>query len=93
MKKVFIFLLLLYTAISATTVDMKPKYTLKATGGVQDMVYSKNKLYAATDNGTVEIFNIKNRKTRTSRCRIMPAEIFHFINKLNRSFFPIKIKS
>jgi len=62
MKKVFIFLLLLYTAISATTVDMKPKYTLKATGGVQDMVYSKSKLYAATDNGTVEIFNIKNRK-------------------------------
>jgi hypothetical protein len=48
-------------SLSATTI-LKPKHTLRAFGPVNDFVYNGHKLYVATSNGSVEIFDTKKYK-------------------------------
>lgn len=46
--------------------NLEPQKVFKATGTVQSIVLKNNKLYAGTDNGTVEIFDtINNKKIKT----------------------------
>ena len=42
--------------------NLTPSYSLKTTGTVQSMVIENEKLYAGTDNGTVEIFDLKTKE-------------------------------
>ena len=41
---------------------MQPTFSFKATGTVQSMVFENDLLYAGTDNGTVEIFQLKTKQ-------------------------------
>lgn len=46
--------------------DLEPSKVFKVTGNAQSIVVKGNKLYAGTDNGTVEIFNTaSNKKIKT----------------------------
>jgi len=59
-------LILLFTISLFALQDVTPTKIFKATGTVQSMAFQNGKLYAGTDNGTVEVFNIKNQnKIRT----------------------------
>lgn len=58
-KSLFFFLLL--GAVSGIFA-INPVFTLKASGDVTDMVKENNHLYVATDAGTVDVFNILQRK-------------------------------
>jgi len=49
--------------------SLEPSKIFTATGSVQDIKYNKEKIYAATDNGTVEIFDI-NTKERLNTIKI-----------------------
>ncbi len=49
--------------------DLSPTYTLKASGNVQALFYEKTKLYAASDNGVVEIFDT-NTKAKIKTIKI-----------------------
>ena len=42
--------------------NLKPAFSLEATGGVQSIYYKDSKLYAGTDNGTVEVFDLDTQK-------------------------------
>jgi len=42
--------------------EVTPTYSLKATGAVQGIVYKDELLYAGTANGTVEVFDTKEKK-------------------------------
>ncbi len=54
---IFVFIVNVY-AIQTLT----PTYSLQATSDVQDIVYNDNKLYAATSQGTIDIFDITTQK-------------------------------
>ena len=41
--------------------DLKPAFTLKASGAVVDMMSKNNLLYVATVNGIIDIFDIKTK--------------------------------
>lgn len=41
--------------------DIAPTFTLKASGDVQAIIYEKDKLYSATTNGTIEIFDTRTK--------------------------------
>ena len=58
-KLIIIFLLILQT-INAK--EIHPTFTLKSIGYVNDFVVVKDKLYAANDAGTVDIFDLKTKK-------------------------------
>ncbi|NVJ52227.1 MAG: WD40 repeat domain-containing protein [Campylobacteraceae bacterium] len=61
MSKLFLSFLIL--AVSSFALEeVTPTYFLKATGTVQEIVYKKGLLYAGTDNGTVEVFDTKDKK-------------------------------
>ncbi len=60
MKKIFLILIFCITSYGVET--LKPSYSLLATSGVQSMVLQNNTLYAGTEGGTVEIFDITKRK-------------------------------
>lgn len=53
-----VFLVFFSIILFATT----PSFSLKASGGVYDFIIEDNILYAATDAGVVDIFNIKTKK-------------------------------
>ncbi len=53
-----VFLVFFSIILFATT----PSFSLKASGGVYDFIIEENILYAATDAGVVDIFNINKRK-------------------------------
>ncbi len=53
-----VFLVFFSIILFATT----PSFSLKASGGVYDFIVEENILYAATDAGVVDIFNINKRK-------------------------------
>ncbi len=60
MKLFLVLTLFVYTFLLA---DMnKPSSTYIASGGVIDLVYEKNTLYAATNASSVDIFDIKSKK-------------------------------
>ena len=42
--------------------NLKPTYSLQASGDVQDIIYTNDVLYAATSEGTIDIFDTKNQK-------------------------------
>ncbi len=55
----FLLLLLLSTTLSAR--DIEPLFRLKATALVMDFVVDGNRLYAATDRGSVDVFDLTSR--------------------------------
>jgi len=65
-KDIFILMFLFF---SINVFAINPKFTLKASGGVYDFIIEDNILYAATDAGVVDIFDIK-RKTRIGEIRV-----------------------
>jgi len=64
--KIFLMLSILFISIFAR--DIKPDYSLKASGGVTDMVLVGDSLYASTDASCVDIFDIKTKKKLDSIC-------------------------
>ncbi len=79
-------LLILLFAINLFALqNLTPAKVLKATGTVQSIVFQDGKLYAGTDNGTVEIFDIdSNNKIQTIKLPnikdfmgdVIPAKIY-----------------
>jgi WD40 repeat protein len=59
-KNIFLPLLLVINIFALE--DLSPAKIFKATGTVQSMVFQKGKLYAGTDNGTVEVFDVDTQK-------------------------------
>ena len=59
MKNMLLIILLL---VVANADEIKPKYKLHASGAVKDFTFDKNYLYAATDEGVVDIFDLKTKK-------------------------------
>lgn len=62
MKFFTILLLLITTFFSLHAKTLSPTYTLKASGGVTDLVYQEKKLYVATTASKVNIFDINTKK-------------------------------
>ncbi|ADN09294.1 WD40 repeat domain-containing protein [Sulfurimonas autotrophica] len=61
MKYIF-FLFLLFSSIYAKGL-VQPDYTYKISSGlVTDILYNKQKLYCAADDGKIEVFNTKSKK-------------------------------
>jgi WD40 repeat protein len=60
MKKVLLICILLITSIYAT--DIKPEKEIEMSGNVMDIKIVNNLLYAGTDNGTMEVYDIENDK-------------------------------
>ncbi len=60
MIKIILFLLLLYHDSFAR--DIKPAFIMQTSGLVNDFVIDGDKLYAATNEGTVDIFSLRERK-------------------------------
>lgn len=58
-KLIFTFLLLLSTLVAK---DIPPTFKLRSVGFVSDFVVEANLLYAANDMGTVDIFDLNNKK-------------------------------
>lgn len=57
------FILVLFFIVNIYGIEtLNPTYSLKASGDVQDIVYQDNKLYAATSEGSVDIFDTKDKK-------------------------------
>ena len=42
--------------------DIKPVFTYIASAGVTDLIYSNNKIYAATSGSSVDIFDTKTKR-------------------------------
>jgi len=61
MSKLFLSFFILVVSSFALE-EVTPTYSLKATGAVQDIVYKDELLYTGTANGTVEIFDTKEKK-------------------------------
>ncbi|MGB0989312.1 MAG: WD40 repeat domain-containing protein [Halarcobacter sp.] len=61
MSKLFLSFFILVVSSFALE-EVTPTYSLKATGAVQGIVYKDELLYAGTANGTVEIFDTKEKK-------------------------------
>lgn len=59
-KYIFIFILTL-NLYSNDIKELKPKYSLKASGGVTNLVLKDNLLLASTVVGTIDIFDINNK--------------------------------
>lgn len=61
MSKLFLSFFILVVSSFALE-EVTPTYSLKATGAVQGIVYKDELLYAGTANGTVEVFDTKEKK-------------------------------
>ena len=59
-KILLLFIIFIYSSLNAT--DLKPNYIYNASGGVTDIVFSKSKIYVATDASGVDIFDLKTKK-------------------------------
>jgi hypothetical protein len=66
MKKILIFISVFVVLLHAK--DVKPDFSLKASGGVTDMVLVGEKLYASTDASCVNIYDIKQKKEIDKIC-------------------------
>ena len=66
MFRFFLLIILLAVSIFASNLDdlevKNPKFSLRATGTVQEMIYENSLLYVGTGNGTIEVFNTKSKK-------------------------------
>ena len=56
----FISFLLLYLALQAR--DISPSYSLRTVGSINDFTVDGNRLYVATDRGSVDIFDLSTKK-------------------------------
>ncbi len=66
MAKNLLFIFLLFSLNLFAVQNLSPAKVFKATGTVQSMVFQDGKLYAGTDNGSVEVFDItSNEKIKT----------------------------
>ncbi|RXJ99194.1 hypothetical protein CRU98_07465 [Arcobacter sp. CECT 8986] len=52
----------LFFAFTNASTIIKPQQILNTSGGVTDIVINKDKLYASTTSGTIDIFDIKSKK-------------------------------
>jgi hypothetical protein len=99
MKKIILFLALMFDIFAIS--DIKPSYAIEASGFVTDFVYEQNdnspKLYAATDQGKVEIFDIESKKLINSikvpdikdfMGDIIPAKIYS-VDKLDKQILMV----
>jgi WD40 repeat protein len=77
--------------LSLDAKDLSPIFRLHATGVISDFVIDGDKLYIATDRGTVDIFDLKTRKIveqiiiaplTTVEGEVMPATIYS-VDRLN----------
>ncbi|AXX91419.1 hypothetical protein CPU12_02955 [Malaciobacter molluscorum LMG 25693] len=59
--RILIIFSLFFTFIKASTI-IKPQQIINTSGGVTDIVIKKDKLYASTVNGTIDIFDLKTKK-------------------------------
>ena len=64
-------LLFLSIAITIVAKDLTPAFTLKTSGFVNDFVIDEDKIYVATDEGIVDIFNFVDQKL-ISQIKIKP---------------------
>ena len=62
MNKIFLLLSFVFLANILAIENLTPSYSLKTTGTVQSMVIENEKLYAGTDNGTVEVFDLHTKE-------------------------------
>lgn len=60
-KFTFLYLLLFVNVLLAVD-TLHPTYSLMSSGDAQDIVYKNGKLYSATSEGTVDIFDTKEKK-------------------------------
>jgi WD40 repeat protein len=60
MHKIFIIILIIYSYIYAK--DIQPSFVLESSGFVNDFVLDGAKLYVANDEGSVEIFDLNDKK-------------------------------
>ncbi len=58
-KILFIFLFIL---LNINAKDLNPSFTYKASGGITNIVLNDNKIYVATFNSSVDIFDLKTKK-------------------------------
>ena len=59
MRYILIFLLFF---INLNAKDLKPTFVYEGSGGVTDLVYNDGKLYSATAEGAVDIYDTKEQK-------------------------------
>jgi WD40 repeat protein len=64
-----ILLLIFFSLNLFATQIMQPQEVFKASGSVQDIKFKNNKIYAATDNGSIEIFDL-NTKNKINTIKI-----------------------
>ncbi len=57
-----ILFIIVFFAIQIFAVDILPKSSMTTNGEVIDMIVKNGKIYATTDNGKVDIFDIKSKK-------------------------------
>ncbi len=89
--RLFSLIIIGYLFFNLEAKDIVPLFRLHATGVVSDFVIDADKLYAATDRGTVDIFNLKTHSIidqiiiaplTTAGGELIPAKI-HGVDHLN----------
>jgi hypothetical protein len=88
--KLFLILFIILMAFLRAQ-EVLPSHIFKASGLVSDFIFDAKKLYIATDNGVVDVFDIQSKKqinsiilpiTRSGLNQIIPAKI-HSIDNYN----------
>ena len=79
-------IIIIFITLSGYALAISPDYSIKASGGVYDFILEDNLLYAATDAGLVEVFDINTKK---KIYQIKLPEIKDFTGE----FIPVKIFS
>ncbi len=59
-------LLLLSTLLFSSPKELKANFSLKASGGVTELIFKDSKLYASTVNSSLDIFDLKSKKKISS---------------------------
>ncbi|RLD67038.1 MAG: WD40 repeat domain-containing protein [Bacteroidetes bacterium] len=57
-----IVVIILLSVLSLSAIAIKPIHKIKADGAVTDILKDGNTLYAATDNATINVFSLQNRR-------------------------------
>ncbi len=60
MNRLILVFLLIFIGLNAK--DLSPTYIYEASGGVTDIVFSSDKIFVATEAGSVDIFDLKSKK-------------------------------
>lgn len=62
LKFFLFFIIIQIVTLSSFAKELTPTYSLTASGGVTDIIYDKSKLYVATSNSKIDIFNIETKE-------------------------------